>query len=215
VADLLLYGDTVRHPALRHEVPLEIVDPFLFVERDGRSLVLTSPLEQARIAGVRPDAEVLVADQLGFFELIEEGMSFEEADLETVARAIRKWGVGSAAVPPDLPVAVADRLRADGVELTVDPPAFSARRRVKTPAELAGIRRAARAAQAGIAAGERLIRGAERSGQRLRHDGEELTSETVRAAVRAACAAQGCPAPPDIMVVSALSGGGHDPGSGP
>ena len=38
---------------------------------------------------------------------------------------------------------------------------------------------------------------------------------TVRAAVRAACAAEGAPAPPDIMVTSALSGGGHDPGSGP
>jgi len=53
------------------------------------------------------------------------------------------------------------------------------------------------------------------SGGRLRHDGQELTAETVRAAVRAACAAEGSPAPPDIMVVSALSGGGHDPGSGP
>jgi len=27
--DLLLYGDTERHPALRHELPLEIMDPFL------------------------------------------------------------------------------------------------------------------------------------------------------------------------------------------
>ena len=37
----------------------------------------------------------------------------------------------------------------------------------------------------------------------------------MRAAIRAACAALGAPAPPGIMVVSALSGGGHDPGSGP
>ena len=43
-----------------------------------------------------------------------------------------------------------------------------------------------------------------------------LTAETVRATIRAACAAAGAPAPPDIMVVSAWSGdGGHDPGSGP
>jgi Xaa-Pro aminopeptidase len=37
----------------------------------------------------------------------------------------------------------------------------------------------------------------------------------VREATRAACAQHGAPAPPTITVVSALSGGGHDPGSGP
>ena len=46
---VLLYGDTVRNPALRHAVPLAIVDPFLFVERDGRQgtrLVLRVPERQ-------------------------------------------------------------------------------------------------------------------------------------------------------------------------
>ncbi len=37
----------------------------------------------------------------------------------------------------------------------------------------------------------------------------------VRDALRAACAAAGAPAPSSTMVVSLLSGGGHDPGSGP
>ncbi|MEA2126142.1 MAG: Xaa-Pro aminopeptidase [Solirubrobacteraceae bacterium] len=204
MAAILLYGDTVRHAALRHEVPLEIVDPLLFVERDGQALVLTSALEQARIAKARPDAEVVLAEALGFHELIDAGMEWEEADLEVVVRAARAWGIDAAVVPPELAVGVADRLRAEGLALTIDASAFRARRRVKTPAELAGIRRAQRAAEAGMAAGERLIR-----------SGEALTSEAVRDAVRAACAAHGCPAPPDITVTSALSGGGHDPGSGP
>jgi Xaa-Pro aminopeptidase len=212
---ILLYGDTVRYASLRHEVPLVIIDPFLFVERDGQVFVQTSALERARIAEALPDAEIVLGDQLGLFELIGEGMSRDEAELEVVARAVRAWDVTAALVPPDLPVAVADRLRADGIELTVDPVALDARRRAKTPAELAGIRRAQRAAERGMAAGEQLIRDAESSNGRLRYDGEELTAEAVRAAVRAACAAEGCPAPPDIMVVSALSGGGHDPGSGP
>ena len=29
MATFLLYGDTVRYAAIRHEVPLEIIDPFL------------------------------------------------------------------------------------------------------------------------------------------------------------------------------------------
>ena len=62
-----------------------------------------------------------------------------------------------------------------------------------------------------MAAGAELIRGADRRDGRL-----SVTAEDVRAAVRKACADAGAPAPPDIMVVSALSeGGGHDPGFGP
>jgi Xaa-Pro aminopeptidase len=215
VATILLYGDTARHPSMRHEVPLEIIDPFLFVERDGQAYVLTNRLEHARITEVLPGARVALIDQLGIFDLLERGMARRDAELEVVVRALAEWGVDAAAVPPDLPVGVADRLRAAGVELTVEPLTFERRRRVKTAAELAGIRRAQRAAEAGMAAAEQLIRGAEPVGGRLRHDGEELTAETVRDAVRAACAALGAPAPPEIMVVSALSGGGHDPGSGP
>lgn len=40
---LLLFGDTVRSAALRHEIPIAIIDPFLFAEVDGRQYVLTSP----------------------------------------------------------------------------------------------------------------------------------------------------------------------------
>lgn len=65
MATILLYGDTIRYPALRHEVPLEIMDPFLFVARDGQALVLTNSLEAERISRVLPDAELLVIDELG------------------------------------------------------------------------------------------------------------------------------------------------------
>jgi Xaa-Pro aminopeptidase len=215
VAAILLYGDTIRYPALRHEVPLEIVDPFLFVARDERVFVLTNSLEAERISKLLPDAELLLIDELGFYELMKDGMSPDEAELETATRAVGRWGVRDAIVPGDLPVAVADRLRDAGISIDVDATTVEARRRVKNPAELAGIRRAQRAAEAGMAAAEALIRGADREGGRLLNDGELLTAETVRSEIRAACAAAGAPAPSDIMVVSALSGGGHDPGSGP
>jgi Xaa-Pro aminopeptidase len=215
VTTVLLYGDTIRYPALRHELPLEIVDPLLFVARDERVLVLTSSLEAERISKVLPDAELLFIDDVGFYELLDDGMSSDEAELETAVRAAERWDIKDAVVPGDLPVAVADRLRDAGIRIDVEAATVDARRRVKTPAELAGIRHAQRAAEAGMAAAETLIRGADRQAARLLREGEALTAETVRSAIRAACAAAGAPAPPDIMVVSALSGGGHDPGSGP
>lgn len=121
-------------------------------------------------------------------------------------RAVVAAGVRAAAVPPEFPLAVADRLRAAGVALTVDEAEFSLRRRAKTPAELDGIRRAQAAA---------LFARARVAADRVEVDGAPLLAEDVRDAVRAACAATGAPAPPDIMVTSALDGGGHDPGSGP
>jgi Xaa-Pro aminopeptidase len=213
---VLLFGDTIRYPSVRHEVPLEIVDTILFVERDGRPHVLTSSLEAARIAEAVPGVDLLLFEELGFFELIEGGASYEDAELETAVKALRKWGVESAVVAPDLPLLAADRLRAAGIDIEIDVRAVQARRRVKKPAELEGIRRAQRAAEQGMAAGEELIRGASHHDGRLQHDGQQLTSERVRGAIRAACAQAGAPAPPTIMVVSALTaGGGHDPGSGP
>jgi Xaa-Pro aminopeptidase len=113
--------------------------------------------------------------------------------------------VDAAAVPPEFPIAVADKLRAEGVELTVDDKGFERRRRAKNELEMAGIRRAQRAAEQAMAAARDLIwSGA--SG---------LTADQVRDAARDAAAAAGCPAPPDIMVTSANSSGGHDPGTGP
>ena len=124
---ILLYGDTIRYPAIRHEIPLAIPDPLLYVATNGRAHVLTTSLE---------------------------------AELETAVRAVEPWGVRAARVPSDLPVAVADRLRAAGLRLDVDAGAVEGRRRVKSAAELAGIRRAQRAAEAGMAAAEARIRGA-------------------------------------------------------
>lgn len=213
--DVIIVGDTERSPALRHEVPLAIVDPFLYMEVGGRRMILTTHLEQGRIAAAAPDAELLLAAELGFYDLIEAGSSYAEAHLEIVARAVADAGVRRARVPRDLPVAVADRLRADGVVLDVDGAHFDARRRAKSAAELAGIRRAQRAAEAGMAAGRALLRAATIDGDRLLLDGVPLTAERVRAAVRGACADHGAPAPPDVMVTSAWSAGGHDPGSGP
>ena len=211
----LLYGDTVRYPSVRHELPLEIVDPLLLFVIEGRPHVLTSSLEAERIRAELGDVELLLLDELGFFELIADGVPDDHAEHETVLRALERWDVDGAVVPPDLPIALADRLRDGGVAIEVDREAFSHRRRVKSAGQLAGIRRAQRAAEAGMAAAERLIRAAEPVAGRLELDGELLTSERVRDAIRAVCAEAGAPAPANVIVTSVLSAGGHDPGSGP
>jgi hypothetical protein len=84
---LLLYGDTERSPAMRHEVPLAIGDPFLFAELDGRRVVLTNLLERDRIAAAAPKLEQLDMFELGLRELALAGRPLEEAVREVAVRA--------------------------------------------------------------------------------------------------------------------------------
>ena len=212
---LLFYGDTERSPAMRHELPVPIGDPFLLGIVDGRLHVMASSLERARIEAAAPDGVLHDYEELGFRELLESGRNRYELELELASRAASAMGIREAIVDPEMPVSVADRLRADGLVLHLDEEAIAARRRVKSPSELSGIRRAQAAAEAGMSAGAELLRRAVAADGRLEVDGEVLTAESVRAAVREACQARGAPTPPDIIVSSPWSGYGHDPGSGP
>jgi Xaa-Pro aminopeptidase len=216
MAGLLLFGDTERSAALRHEIPLAIIDPLLFAEVDGRRVVLTSMLERDRVKRVLPDVEVLDYFDFGWKDLVTEGMSFPEADRETVARAVRQLRIKEAIVPSDFPIGLGDRLRDEGILLIVDDASVDQRRRAKSAAELDGIQEAQRAAEAGMTAARDLLSRA-RSTQNgcLELDGKGLLAEDVRAALRAACAEQEAPCPPDMIVASVWSGAGHDPGSGP
>ena len=215
MSDLLFYGDTQSSAAMRHELPVAIGDPFLLAIVGGRLHVMASNLERDRVAAAVPDATILDFADLGFYELLESGMSFYDIDLELASRAVAQLGVREAIVDPDVPVGIADRLRFDGVVLHPDHDAVAARRRRKSAAELAGIRRAQVAAHAGMRAAADLLRESTPEGDRLVRAGEVVTAEAVRDALREACRRHGAPAPPDVIVASVWQGTGHDPGSGP
>ncbi|HEY7631451.1 MAG TPA: hypothetical protein VH817_12155, partial [Thermoleophilaceae bacterium] len=134
--DLLLYGDTERSAALRHEIPIAVMDPFLYAEVGGRPFVTVSSIERDRVAAARPDAELVDNADLGFHELLKSGITRDQVDLELAARAVEKIGLREAIVDFDFPLGVADRLRADGLSLTVDDEALKLRRRVKSDAEM-------------------------------------------------------------------------------
>jgi len=118
-------------------------------------------------------------------------------------------------VPETFPLWLADRLRAEGVELTVDADFFDDRRRVKTEAEIAGIRRAQLAAEAGMDTARDLLRRASANGDGLVIDGEPLTVERVKSAMAQTFAANGASADDFIVAPGPQGAVGHDMGSGP
>jgi Xaa-Pro aminopeptidase len=215
--NILIYGDTITSPAMRHEVPISIGDPFLYLETDGRRAVLTNALEDERIARDAPELERMLDDHLGRDELIGSGLSRGEIEREVCVRAVNQLGITKAVVPPNFPIALADRLREGGVALAAEEDVFIERRRHKSAAEMSGIRRAADAAVAAMGAAAAMLREAEIDGDHLIWSGQLLTAEGVRERMREVCAQAGAPAPPDIMVkaMGPNPAGGHDPGAGP
>src|SRR5262249_44147784 len=142
-------------------------------------------------------------EEFGYDAMAEQGLSREEAVAEVTVRAVQALSVTAATVPDDFPVGLADRLRALGVELRPDYEVFARRRRVKTPAELEGIRRAQRAAEAGMRAAADLLR-----------RGGELTSEQLKAALAEQFVAHGCVYDEAIASHGPQTAVGHDFGSG-
>jgi len=214
MTDVLIYGDTVRIPELRHEVPLTLGDPFRYAEKDGRRHIVISDFEWPRIEEAGVEAELHSPTALGLDDLLEEGKKYWEVHLEIALRAVRQLGITKAAAPHTFPLQVASFLWQNGVEVTPDRELFDRRRRVKSDAELAGIRRAQRAAEAGMDAARELFRGADRRNGSLSLDGEPLTSERVKLAIQDAFLRHGCTSEEFIVAHGAQSAIGHDMGSG-
>jgi Xaa-Pro aminopeptidase len=213
-ASLLIYADSFRSADLRHAVPLGVPDPFLYAEENGSRHVFVSSMEAARVRELGL-FDVHVPEELGSDELMASGIDRRELDAQLALRAVGSLGLKRASVPADFPVWLADRLRADGIELDVDQELFDDRRRAKTEAQLAGMRKAQRAAEAAMDTCRELLRRAEIRGDELLLDGEQLTVERVKADMSVVFAAHDTTADEYIVAPGAQGAVGHDMGSGP
>jgi len=211
---ILIHGDTIRTPELRHEVPLGIPDPFVYAEVDGQRIVAISAMEAMRVDALGTGLDVRTLEEFGADELRRSGIDLHTYAKELTARIAQGLGVTEAIVPTRFPLGIGDALRARGVQLTVDQKLFDDRRRSKSAHELAGIRRAEKAAEAGIAVARELLLRAERSNGGLAVDGEPLTCELLKERIQAEFLAHGAVA--DEMIVShgPQTAIGHDMGSG-
>ena len=212
--NVLIHGDTVRTPELRHEVPLGIPDPFAYAEVDGRRVVAISSMEATRVDALGTDLDVRPTEEFGADEIRRSGMNAYEATNELAIRIVRGLGIEAATVPAGFPLGIAEALRAAGVELVVDQKVFDDRRRRKSAHELAGIRRAQKAAEAGIAVARDLLGRGEPANGGLVVDGEPLTCELLKERIQATFLSLGSLAEEMIVSHGPQTAVGHDMGSG-
>ena len=212
--DLLIYGDTMRSPELRHEVPVPIPDAFLYAEEGERRVVILHSLEIPRVREDAPELEIVPLEQLGTDKLFAQGMQAWEIELEVALRGCRELGIEQATVPPTFPVAHADHLRANGIEVVVDRDLFDNRRRSKNETELQGIRRAQRACEAALDAARELLRQAQPNGAGLEVGGEPLTCERIKRVIEDVFADHEVEGSDMIVSHGAQTAVGHNQGSG-
>jgi Xaa-Pro aminopeptidase len=213
--DVLIVGDTHRTPELRHEVPIGILDPFVYLEVDGRRVVAINTMEAGRIEALGTGLEVRTLEEFGADQLRRSGVDAHTFANELTRRIVRDLGVVRASVPDGFPLGVADALRSDGIELSVDQQLFDDRRRVKSEHEVAGIRRAQRASQAAMAAALDLLRRSEPSNETRSVDGQLLTCELLKERIQNVLIAHEALATEIIASHGPQTAIGHEGGSGP
>jgi Xaa-Pro aminopeptidase len=214
VPDVLIYGDTLRSPELRHEVPVAIPDAFLYAEKGDRRAVILHSLEIPRVREDAPQLEIIPIEKLGADELLARGKQWWQVELEVAGRGCRELGIERATVPPTFPTGHADHLRAHGIEIAVDRDLFDNRRRSKNEKELAGIRRAQRACEAALDAARELLRRASPNGAGLEVDGEPLTSERIKRVIEDVFADHDVEGRDMIVSHGPQTAVGHNAGSG-
>jgi len=213
VTDVLIFGDS-SSPSMRHEVPLAVPDPFLYVEHEGGRTVIASAFEVQRIKDAAPELDVRAPEHFGLDDLLAQGVPRIEAELDVYVRVCHELGVTDAAVPAMFPLLVADHLRANGIDVHVDSELFQDRRRRKSPTEVEGLRRAQRACEAALDVSRAMLRDAATDGDALTLDGEPLTAERVKHEIERVFSAHGAVGDEFIVSHGPQTAVGHELGSG-
>jgi Xaa-Pro aminopeptidase len=83
--NVLIHGDTVRYPTMRHEIPLMVPDPFLYVEVGGQRLSC-EPYEQAGLPTQLSKAPGQVLEE-GYFHSLGHGVGLDVHEAPLLGRA--------------------------------------------------------------------------------------------------------------------------------
>jgi Xaa-Pro aminopeptidase len=182
---MLLMGDSDYNANLYYKTHF-LAEGLIYLEIDGRGIILTSPMEEGRASKEASVSEIQTMDQYGLRDLMKEFNDRQKAFTQVLVRFIREAGADRVRVDSSFPALRADSLRAEGVEVEIDPELLVMERRQKSPQEIAAIEEAQRANERATARGIDLLRQSEAHGGTLHYNGVPLTAERLRLEVEIA-----------------------------
>ena len=209
----LLYAASETDADILYPTGFFAPDPFLFIQKGRRRILVMSDLEMDR---ARAQARVDEVRSWSAYAKAEEAAGRTATPAGVIARVLRALGVRRVEVPRSFPLGLAMDLDEQSVRLETGPDPFWPEREVKRPVEVRAITAALRAAEAGLEAGLAALR-ATRIGRDgwLRRNGRRFTAEELRAAVNERIMALGCVPAHTICAPGDQAVDPHEEGHGP
>jgi len=211
---ILLYAASDSDADILYATKFFAPDPFLFLRtRAARRVLVMSDLEIDRAKKQSNAHRVLSFSH--YAALAEKRVGRAPHAADTIAEALRGLRISAVTVPSNLPSGITERLRSRRVRVHVaDGPLFP-ERVIKNAAEVASIRDAMRATEAGMQAALDLLRRARIRNGWVVLDGRRLTAENLRRAADITILARGCLPAHTIVAPGRLGCDPHDEGHGP
>ena len=175
---LLLIGSSERCANLFYATRFRAPDPFVFLWTSSEKIMLARNLELGR---ARDQACVNRVLPYARYEKRAKKRGQERPNSDAVLlELLRGLGLEKLQVPADFPLGTADFLRGEGIELAVASEPLFPQRKIKDAREIEGMRRAMRAAEAGMETAINGLRVADVRDSVLFLNGDVLTSERLR-----------------------------------
>jgi Xaa-Pro aminopeptidase len=206
----LIVASSESDPDLFYATRFFAPDPFVYLEKAGRRMVMLNDLEVDR---GRAQAKV---DEVIAFSEVAKRAGKNASQTAVLIRLLKDHHVRRAEVPASFPLGLAQELEKAGVELRPVSGLFFPEREFKTAEELKLMRRALSITEAGMARGMEVL-GASKIGHRDRLDwgGRPLTSERLRAEIDSAILHAGGEPANTIVAGGEQACDPHERGHGP
>ena len=189
-------------------------DPFIFLQINGRTMLVMSDLEVDRARQQARVSDVLAASKVQ--EEVRQAGTAEPTTVDLVDAVLRRHQVRRLEVPSTFGVAYADRLRQRGYEVLPKPDPFFEARLVKSGEEIGWIAEALRATEEAVECAINVIRESDIGADgTLTVRGQPLTAETIKRVLSVKLLERDCVARHSIVACGLQGCDPHNEGSGP
>ncbi len=189
-------------------------DPFIFLQVNGRRMLLMSDLEVDRARQQARVDEVLSISKLQ--AELQQGGTAEPTTIDLVDAVLKRHQVRRVEVPGTFGVLYADRLRQRGYELLPRPEPFFEERLVKSDEEIGWITEALRATEEAVECAIGVIRESDiATDGMLTVRGQPLTAEMIKQVINVKLLERECIGQHTIVACGMQGCDPHNKGSGP
>jgi Xaa-Pro aminopeptidase len=211
---LLIIDSSENNADLYYRTGFFVPDPVIFIEREGKRMLVLSDLELDR--GKKEATVDTVLSLSGYRKRLPPKKQRKAGLIYIVDLIFKEHRIKSAVVPGGFPIKFADELRKLGYKVSCkkEEPFFEERLK-KTPQEIKYISDSLRKTERAMGLAIKMIASSKVRGNRLLFKGHALTSEMIKSEINAELSRLGCAASHTIVASGLHSSMPHHTGEGP